>query len=70
MKLAEKGGLDDARWFKLQDTLDLNFYGDMLPVVTKAINILVGGREDDMPELPLGKQRGGMKQKNRGAKQN
>ncbi|MES3004523.1 MAG: transcription antitermination factor NusB [Patescibacteria group bacterium] len=37
----EKGGLDDARWFKLQDILDLNFYNDILPLVTKAINILL-----------------------------
>lgn len=40
--LEEKGGLDDARWFKLKDILDLNFYDDILPIVTKAINILVG----------------------------
>lgn len=37
----EKGGLDDAKWFKLQDILDLNFYNDILPLVTKAINILL-----------------------------
>jgi len=36
-----KGGLDDARWFKLADILDLNFYNDILPLVTKAINILL-----------------------------
>ncbi len=37
----DKGGLDDARWFKLADILDLNFYNDILPIVTKAINILL-----------------------------
>lgn len=37
----DKGGLDDVRWFKLADILDLNFYGDILPIVTKAINLLV-----------------------------
>ncbi len=37
----QKGGLDDARWFKLKDILDLNFYNDILPLVTKAINILL-----------------------------
>lgn len=37
----EKGGLDDVKWFKLADILDLNFYDDILPIVTKAINILV-----------------------------
>lgn len=37
----DKGGLDDVKWFKLQEILDLNFYGDILPIVTKAINTLV-----------------------------
>ncbi len=36
-----KGGLDDARWFKLADILELNFYHDMLPIITKAINVLL-----------------------------
>ncbi len=30
VKLAKKGGLDDAKWFRLQDALELNFYEDML----------------------------------------
>lgn len=38
--LEEKGGLDDAQWFKITKILDLNFYHDILPIVTKAINIL------------------------------
>lgn len=38
--LAKKGGLDDARWFRVQDALDLNFYEDMLPIVTKALQHL------------------------------
>ena len=42
IKLAEKPGLDDARWFKLADILELNFYNDILPIVTKAIMILNG----------------------------
>jgi len=41
LKLGSSGGLDDAKWFKLQDILDLNFYKDILPIVTKAINILL-----------------------------
>lgn len=40
LKLGESGGLDDARWFKLGDILELNFYNDILPIVTKAITIL------------------------------
>ncbi len=39
--LEEKGGLDDAKWFKLKDILDLNFYNDILPIVTKAINLIL-----------------------------
>ncbi|MEI8062400.1 MAG: transcription antitermination factor NusB [bacterium] len=41
LKLGESGGLDDAKWFKLQDILTLNFYSDILPIVTKAIQILL-----------------------------
>lgn len=36
----EKGGLDDVRWFKLTDILDLNFYDDILPIVTRALTRL------------------------------
>ncbi len=38
IKLEQKGGLDDGKWFKLKDILELNFYNDILPIVTKAIN--------------------------------
>lgn len=37
----ERGGLDEVRWFKLADIINLNFYDDILPIVTKAINLLV-----------------------------
>jgi len=36
-----KGGLDDAKWFRLQDILELNFYDDMLPIVTAAVQKLL-----------------------------
>ena len=39
--LGTSGGLDDAKWFKMGDILDLNFYSDILPIVTKAINLLL-----------------------------
>ena len=39
--LEKKGGLDDAQWFKVTDILDLNFYEDILPIVTKAVTMLV-----------------------------
>lgn len=38
--LAKKPGLDDAKWFKLSDIIELNFYDDILPIVTKAVTIL------------------------------
>jgi len=38
---AGKGGLDDAKWFRLTDILDLNFYDDMLPIVTAAVQQLL-----------------------------
>ncbi|MDP2593036.1 MAG: transcription antitermination factor NusB [bacterium] len=41
LKLGNSGGLDDAQWFRVADILDLNFYNDILPIVTKAINLLL-----------------------------
>lgn len=41
LELEKKGGLDDAQWFKVADILDLNFYEDILPIVTKAVTMLV-----------------------------
>ncbi len=40
LMLKKEGGLDDAQWFPLASVGDLNFYDDILPVVTRAINIL------------------------------
>jgi N utilization substance protein B len=40
--LQKAGGLDDARWFRVADILSLNFYEDILPIVTKAVTMLVG----------------------------
>ncbi len=37
LSLKKTGGLDDAKWFRLQDIIDLNFYDDMLPIVTAAV---------------------------------
>lgn len=42
IELLKKGGLDDAKWFKIADILELNFYEDILPIVTKAVTMLVG----------------------------
>ncbi|MBU6323460.1 MAG: transcription antitermination factor NusB [Patescibacteria group bacterium] len=51
LKLEEgKGGLDDVKWFRVQDILDLNFYEDMLPIVTNAVQKLL----DDAQNRPKG----------------
>jgi len=39
--LKKSGGLDDAKWFRLKDIIDLNFYDDMLPIVTSAVQKLL-----------------------------
>lgn len=38
---ADKTGLDDAKWFKATDILDLNFYNDIVPLMTKSVEILL-----------------------------
>jgi transcription antitermination protein NusB len=40
LTLGTSGGLTDAKWFNVKDLLGLNFYDDILPIVTKAIQIL------------------------------
>lgn len=44
LTLKSEGGLDDAQWFKLANIVDLNFYDDILPVITRAVNVLVQHR--------------------------
>lgn len=41
LTMEKKGGLDDAKWFRVTEILDLNFYEDILPIVTKAVTMLV-----------------------------
>lgn len=38
---ADKGGLDDAKWFPLTEIIDLNFYDDIMPIVTDAVEYLL-----------------------------
>ena len=40
--VGESGGLDDAKWFEVGEVADLNFYDDVTPLVTRAINVLAG----------------------------
>jgi len=41
LKLKSTGGLDDAKWFRLAEVINLNTYDDILPIITKAVNILL-----------------------------
>jgi transcription antitermination protein NusB len=40
------GGLDDARWFPLEEIANLKMYENMVPLLTKAIEILTQGEEE------------------------
>ncbi len=44
LQLKGEGGLDDAQWFKLANIVELNFYDDILPVITRAVNVLAQPR--------------------------
>lgn len=39
--LGTSGGLTDAKWFPVTEIINLNFYNDILPIITKAVQILV-----------------------------
>ena len=41
LALGQSGGLDDAKWFKLREVIELNLYDDILPIVTKAVDLLI-----------------------------
>jgi N utilization substance protein B len=46
--IKESGGLDDAKWFTLEEIPGLTMYNDITEMITKAIEIIVGvvGQED------------------------
>lgn len=45
LTLGSSGGLDDAKWFRLADVANLNIYDDILPIVTKGINLLLNRKK-------------------------
>lgn len=47
LQLAKSGGLDNAKWFVLGDIIELNFYNDIYPIVTKAVNKLLKGSRQE-----------------------
>lgn len=40
LKLKQSGGLDKAQWFKVEEIGGLNFYDDMMPIITKALKLI------------------------------
>jgi N utilization substance protein B len=40
LKLGESGGLDNARWFLLKELPELRIYNDIIPLISKAIEII------------------------------
>lgn len=44
LRFKKEGGLDDAQWFRVTDIGNLNFYDDMLPIITTAVNTLAQKR--------------------------
>ncbi len=38
--LGNSGGLDGARWFQLSEFPELRIYNDIIPLITKAIEII------------------------------
>jgi 8-oxo-dGTP diphosphatase len=50
LTLEKTGGLDQAKWFELKDIAELNFYNDIIPIVTKALAILHGRNAEKATE--------------------
>ncbi len=40
LTLKKSGGLDKTEWFKADEIAGLNFYDDMLPIITKAVRLI------------------------------
>jgi len=41
VSLEKKGGLDNARWVKIDEIETLNFYDDLLPIITKGVKRII-----------------------------
>jgi len=42
----DKGGLDDIGWFTLPEIVELNFYDDIMPIITGAVELLAERIDD------------------------
>ena len=40
LELEQSGGLDSTRWFEMNEIPELRIYNDIIPLITKAINII------------------------------
>lgn len=45
LQLKESGGLDDLKWFPLTEVVTLTMYDDILPMITKAVEIITKAKE-------------------------
>ena len=45
-ELGESGGIDDAKWFKAKEIADLNFYNDIVPLMTQSVTIAMQEKEE------------------------
>jgi len=43
--LEKKGGLDDAKWFTLDEIKSLRMYDDITPLIEKGVSFVEGGKE-------------------------
>ncbi len=44
LKLKVSGGLDNAKWFEVDEIVDLKMYDDIVPIITKAIGIITDSK--------------------------
>ena len=51
LELEVSGGLDGARWFKLAEIPELHIYNDIIPLITKAIEIISNQKEYNISNL-------------------
>jgi hypothetical protein len=52
--LEKSGGLDGARWFELSDIPELRIYNDIIPLISKAIEIISLGHSQTLGRSPTG----------------
>jgi hypothetical protein len=51
----ESGGLDDAKWFPISEVPTLRMYDNMIPLLTKTIEILNKEQQNRIKEIDFSK---------------